>query len=237
MKHQCIAWLWARARWTRRLSGPVDISVVRILLLCAMVASARAQPPVEATSSFRPDLLLDLPYSAQLELDLSSMPGWPAGPPSAVLTSDYRLRMLEERWRLRSRYGVIPSDQAPLRSSLLHQTQIANHPRLNFVQELHFPGGRPLAGLQFERRDFLLKGDRLGIRSISDLQAIARGAGMFGTQAQSDMLSLLGWRSHSQLEWQLGEPTHELQWRFSAGVDRRATSQKSAINLQLVRRF
>jgi len=50
-------------------------------------------------------------------------------------------------------------------------------------------------------------------------------------------LSLLGWRSHSRLVWQLGEPKHELQWQFSAGFDRRATTQGSRVDLQVLRRF
>ncbi len=219
-----------------RLPGPLKRSAVRILLLGAMVTTARAQSPVEQTTSFHPDLLLNPLQSMHLELDLLSSPGWSAGTASAVFTSDYRLRMLGERAQLQNRYGVSPVDQATLRSSLLHQTPIA-HPQLSFVQELRFPGGRPLAGLHFERKDFLFKGDQLGVRSTSDIQALARGIGLSGTQAQGDVLSLLGWRSHSRLEWQLGDPIRELQWRFSASVDRRATIQKSVINLQLLRRF
>ncbi len=218
------------------LPGPLKRSAVKVLFLSALVAIARAQSPVEPTPSFHPDVLLNLPYSARLELDLRSLPGWSARMASAVLTSDYRLRMLEERAQLQNRYGVSATDPETLGSSLVHQTA-TGHPQLNFIQELRFPGGRPLAGLQFERKDVLFKGDHLGVRSTSDIQALARGVGLSATQSQADVLSLLGWRSHSRLEWQLGDPTRELQWRLSAGVDRRATTQKSGVNLQLLRRF
>jgi hypothetical protein len=219
------------------LPRPRKVKTGTALILCAVVAAARAQSPAERTVPADPDLLLNLPYSTRLELALPSWSGESAGSGSAVLTSDYRLRMLEERAQPQTRYGVNLSDPANARSTLLHQTPIPGHPRLNFIQELRFPGGRPLAGLQFERRNFLFEGDHLSIRSASDLQALTRGIGLSATEAEGDVLSLLGWRSHSRLVWELGEPSRELQWRLSAGIDRRATVQKSSVSLQMLRRF
>jgi len=203
------------------LPGLRTVRTGTALLLCAMVAAAQAQSPVERPVSADPDLLLNLPYSMRLELGLSSRSGGSAGTGSAVLTSNYRLRMLEERAQQQARYGVNLVDHATSRSYLL----------------LRFPGGRPLAGLQYERKNFLFEGDRLSIRSTSDIQTLARGLGLSGTEAEGDVLSLLGWRSHSRLAWELGNPTRELQWRFSASIDRRAAVQKSAVGLQMLRRF
>src|SRR6266404_5036395 len=129
------------------LPGPRKVRTGTALLLCAVVAAARAQSPVERPVSADPDLLLNLPYSMRLELGLSSKPEWSAGTGSAVLTSNHRLRMLEERTQQQTRYGVNLVDQATSRSHLL----------------LQFPGGRPLAGLQYERKNFLCEGDQLSI--------------------------------------------------------------------------
>ncbi len=203
------------------LPGPRKVRTGTALLLCAVVAAARAQSPVERPASADPDLLLNLPYSMRLELGPPSSPGWSAGTGSAVLTSNHRLRMLEERTQQQTRYGLNLVDQATSRSHLL----------------LQFPGGRPLAGLQYERKNFLFEGDQLSIRSTSDIQTLARGLGLSGTQVEGDALSLLGWRSHSRLAWELGDPTRELQWRFSASIDRRVAVQKSAVSLQMLRRF
>ena len=203
------------------LPGPRKVRTGTALLLCAVLAAARAQSPVERPVSADPDLLLNLPYSMRLELGPSSKPGRSAGTGSAVLTSNHRLRMLEERTQQQTRYGVNLVDPATSRSHLL----------------LQFPGGRPLAGLQYERKNFLFEGGQLSIRSTSDIQTLARGLGLSGTQVEGDALSLLGWHSHSRLAWELGDPTRELQWRFSASIDRRAAVQKSAVSLQMLRRF
>jgi hypothetical protein len=213
------------------------MSIGRILLLWAMVAAARAQPPVDQLVSTDPDLLLNLPYAMRLELGLSSWSGPSPGTASAVFTSVYRLRTLDERTQWGTRFGVHLVDQATLRPSVTHQTPIPGNPQFNFAQELWWPDGRPLTGLQFQRRNFLFEGDQLSIRSTSDVQALARGVGLLGSGAAVDLLSLMGWRSHSRLVWELGEPTRELQWRFSARMDRRGTIQSSAVDLQVMRRF
>jgi len=212
-----------------------------IMLFCATATIVRAQAleeriPVEPAAALDPGALLKLPYSTRLALDA---PSWAAapGPASAVLTQGYRARVLEEKAWHEAHFGVHPMGGAAPGPYLVRETPVAGHPGLNFVQELHWPGARPLAGLQFERKDLLFKGDQLSIRSTSDLQTLARGIGLSGSDTEAGMLSLLGWRSHSRVLWQWGEPTRELQWRFSAGLDRRAATQRGTLNLQMVRRF
>jgi len=198
--------------------------------------TAREHPTAERATAADPAILLNLPYALRLVSDaLMWADGRAATTAPSVLTSDYRARALEEQaWR-EFRFGVHPAD--PWADAyLLHETPVPGHSHLNFVQELRWPG-RTLAGIAFERRDFLFPGDRLSIRSTSDIQALARGIGLSGSDAEAGMLSLLGWRSHSRLLWQWGEPTRELQWQFSASLDRRAAVQSANVSLQLVRRF
>ncbi len=212
------------------------MSVGRILLLWAIVPAAHAQLQPGQPFVGDPDLLLNLPYSMRLELGLTSTPAPPAGARSSVYTSDYWSRADNQASELESRFGVRLQGGALLRPYLAQQVPVPGHPQFNFVQEMRWPGG-PLTGLQFERRDLLFQGDRLSIRATSDLQTLLRGAGLSGSEAEVDVLSLLGWRSHSRLVWQLGEPTRELQWQVSAGFDRRAYVESSSLDLQMLRRF
>jgi len=225
------------------------MSVGRILLMLALAPAAHAQLsqerltlPQEHVGAADPDALLTgLPFSMRLELNrsLSSEPALspaaisPAGSP--VFTSDYWSRSYADRAEWQVRFGIHPAGQ--LVPSLVQSTPIPGHPQFNFVQEMRWPSGKPLTGLQFERRDLLFTGDRLNIRATSDLQTLFRGVGVAGSEAEVDMLSLLGWHSHSRMVWQLGEPTRELQWQFSAGFDRKAYSQSSTVDFQVLRRF
>jgi hypothetical protein len=210
--------------------------VVRILLLLAMVPAVHAQPPEEPSLSADADLRLPgLPYSLRLEAGISPLFALSPAPRSSVLTPDYWLRAYDERKQLETRFGIHLADPA-LRPYLVQQSPVPGHPQFNFVQELRWPGA-PLTGLQFERRNLLFEGDRLTIRATSDLQTLFRGAGLSGSETELDLLSLLGWRAHSRLVWQLGEPTHEWQWQFSAGMDRHAATGTSSLALQVLRRF
>ncbi|TMH76405.1 MAG: hypothetical protein E6H52_06590 [Betaproteobacteria bacterium] len=209
----------------------MKMRIVGILLFSVLVAAAQAQQPQGRLLSADGELLLRLPYSMRLELES------PAGLPSSVFTSDYWSRVYDERAQLASRYGIHLAEPAMFRPYLVQQMPVPGHAHFNFVQELRWPGAMPLTGLQFERKNLLFRGDRLTIRATSDLQTVFRGAGLAGSETEVGVLSLLGWRSHSRLVWQLGEPTHELQWQFSAGMDRRAASQSSTVDLQVLRRF
>jgi hypothetical protein len=196
-----------------------------------MVAVAQAQPPAEQPFSADGDVLLNLPYSMRLELRLSSRSGPSLWTPSAVFTPEYRSRALDERAQLETWFGIHLVDQPALRPYVLRQAPVRDHPQFNFVQG-------PLTGLQFERKDLLFHGDRLSIRATSDAQTLFRGAGLPSSELVVDFLSVLGWRSHSSLVWQLGEPARELQWRFSASIDRRATTvRNSTVELQVLRLF
>jgi len=211
-----------------------------ILLLLAMVPAVHAQSPQEQPLSADPDLLLlGLPYSVRLELGLA--PGLApesaraAAVSSAALTPDDWSRAQNERAPLESRFGIDLADPA-WRPYLIQQSPVPGHTQFNLVQELRWPGA-PMTGLQLERRNLLIEGDRLTIRATSDLQTLFRGAGLSASETELDLLSLLGWRARSRLVWQLGDAAHELQWQFSAGMDRHAAVESSAVQLQVLRRF
>ena len=209
----------------------------RILVLWALASAAHAQSidvPLAAAEREQPQ---SAGFSIRFEPDLASRAGFMPGLDSDVYTSAFRLRTLDERAQRQFRFGLNAVDPGTLLPTLVHQTPIPGSARFNFVQELRWSGGLPLTGLQYERRNFLFAGDRVSIRSTSDVQALARGVGLVGSGAGTDLMSLIGWRSHTQLEWQLGEPTRELQWRFSARMDRRSANQRSAVDLQVLRRF
>jgi len=210
-----------------------------MLLLIALVSPAQAIPlaPPERTEFADSDLLLtNLPYAMRLELGVSSFSGPRLEAPPSVFTSLYWSRAYDERSELEHRFGIHLTDASAFRPYALQQTPVPGHPQFNFVQEWRRPGGA-LSGLQFERKNLFFDGDRLTIRTSSDLTTLARGAGFSGSEAELDVLSLLGWRSHSRLVWQLGEPTREFQWQFSAGYDRHSFVQSSTVDLGLLRRF
>jgi hypothetical protein len=215
-------------------------SIGRILLLLALIPAAHAQLPRDRSSSADPDMLLvGLPFSTRIELGLTPLGGMLAGAPSssAVFTSDYWSRADAERAQLENRFGVHLAMGALLQPTVVQKMAVPGHPQFNFVQELRWPGGQSLTGFQFERKNLLFYGDRLSVRATSDLQTLFRGTGLSGSETEVGLMSLLGWRSHSRLLWELGEPKHELQWQFSAGFDRRAAVQSSSVDLRVVRRF
>lgn len=207
-----------------------------ILLLWTIVPAAHGQPPLGEPLSPDPDVsLLGPPYSLHLEPGSSTLASSPAGARSPVLTPDYWSRTYDERIELQTRFGINLIDGS-WRPTLVQQSPVPGHPHLNFVQEFRWQGA-PATGLQFERRNLLLDGDRLTLRATSDLQTLFRGAGFSGSDTELEILSLLGWRSHSRLVWQLGEPAHEWQWQFSAGMDRHAGAESSTLDFRVLRRF
>jgi hypothetical protein len=209
------------------------MSIGRIIFLMALAPAVQAQlPQAEQSLTAEPSaMVLGVPFSMRLELGSPLIASR-----SSVFTSDYWSRAYTQRAELENRFGIHLVDSA-MRPYLVQQTPVPGHPQFNFVQELRWPGGNPLTGLQFERKNLLFLGDRLSIRATSDLQTLIRGVGLAGSEAELDVLSLLGWRSHSRLVWELGEPTRELKWQFSAGFDRRAYVQSSSVDLQVLRRF
>ena len=178
----------------------------RILLLLALVPAAHAQLRQERTFAADPDVLLvGLPFTMRVELGLTPLGGLMAGTPSSVFTADYWSRADAERAQLERRYGVHLAMGALLQPTLVQKTPVPGHPQFNFVQELRF-GRQALTGLQFERKNLLFHGDRLSIRATSDVQTLFRGAGLSGSETEVDVLSLLGWRSHSRLKRGLTGP-------------------------------
>jgi hypothetical protein len=205
------------------------MSIGRILILLALAPAAYAQLPAGQPSADPRAVVFGVPFSMRIELGSPLIASR-----SSVFTSDYWSRAYAERAELENRFGIHLTELQPY---LVQQTPVPGHPHFNFVQELRWPGGSPLTGLQFERKDLLFQGDRLSIRATSDLQTLIRGAGFAGSETEVGMLSLLGWRSHSRLVWELGEPTRELRWQFSAGIDRRAYVESSSVDFQVLRRF
>ena len=213
------------------------MSLGRILLLLTLLPAAAHAQLLQERPSADPEVeLIGLPSTMRVELGLTPLGGLMAGPPSSVFTADYWSRANAEWAQLEIRYGVHLAPGALLQPTLVQKTPVPGHPQFNFVQELRF-GRQALTGLQFERKNVLFQGDRLSIRATSDVQTLFRGLGLSGSEAEVDVLSLLGWRSRSRLVWQLGEPKHELQWQFSADVDRRATTQNNKLDLRVLRRF
>jgi hypothetical protein len=206
-----------------------------ILLFLGLAPAAHGQALQGAPLSADPDTpLLSLPYSLRLELGSYTIASSPAGARSPVLTQDYWSRTYDERAQLETRFGIHLIDG--WRPTLVQQSPVPGHPQFNFVQELRWPGAAA-TGLQFERRNLLLEGDRLTLRATSDLQTLFRGAGFSGSDTELELLSLLGWRSHSRLVWQLGEPVREWQWQLSAGMDRHAGAESSRLDFRVLRRF
>jgi hypothetical protein len=214
--------------------------IARVLLLLALTQPALARPPAQETEplSDGPDILvLNTAYGMRFALGLASLPVPPAESASSIFTSVYWSRAYEQRALLDARYGIHAAGGLTLESSSMRRAQGAGSRQFGFVGELRWPSAKPLAGLQFERRDLLLQGDQLSIRATSDVQALFREAGLIKSMAEIDALSLLGWRSHSQLVWQIGEPSRQIQWQFSARYDRRAYVQTDTVALNVLRRF
>jgi hypothetical protein len=251
VQHQCRtlnsamdAPLFGRSRRSRQAdagaSGCLDslkMGIGRILFLLALAPAAHAQLPSAQQASSAVDARLAL-FGVPFSMRFESGSAWIASSAahSSVFTADFWSRDYADRIEWQTRYGIHLMD-ASFRPYLVQQTPIPGHPHFNFVQELHSPGGQSLAGLQFERKDLIFQGDRLSIRATSDLQTLLRGVGLASSEAEVDVLSLLGWRSHSKLVWELGEPTRELHWQLSASVDRRAYVESSSVSLSVQRRF
>ena len=105
------------------------------------------------------------------------------------------------------------------------------------MQEFRLVAGRPLAGLRLVQHNVLMAGDELSVRSGSDVETLARWSGASLSETESNWLSMLGWRSRSELHWKAGDPARQLQWQVNAALDRRAASQKGNIEFRVLRHF
>jgi hypothetical protein len=212
----------------------------KVLLLIMLVQPALARTPLQDAEPYSegPDLmLLDRANGMRIAARFSSL-SMPASPShSSVFTTLYWSRAYEERAQLATRFGVHLTYGLTADASAMPQGPVPDRGPWGFAQEMRWSSARPMTGLMFERHNLLLQGDRLSIRSNSDVQALLRGAGVFSASAENDVLSLLGWRSRSQLLWQVGEPTREIQWQLTARFDRRAYAQTNTVSVGLLRRF
>jgi hypothetical protein len=217
-----------------RSSGILDrfrMSTVRVLLLFALIPPALAQTPPAGRTLFGDSYqtTLEMPSGARFDLGFSEHP--------AGVTPVYWSRSFEEASQLEARFGVHPGQALVFQPTAVEQVPLPGHPQFRFVQELRWPAAQSLTGLQFERKDLLFHGDRVSIRATSDFQAVAQKLGLLKSGPELDALALLGWRSHSQFTWQLGEPTHEIQWQLSARLERRAYAQTGTVGFEALRRF
>jgi len=209
------------------------------ILLLALVQPALASPPAgdEIALTDPPDpMALDVSHGMRLTLESTSLSVVPVVTRTSIFTSLYWSRAYEERARLQDRFGLHWAYGLSFDTIAGRQTPYAVHSPLGYTEDMRW-SAKPMAGFQFERHDLFFQGDHLSIRATSDMQALFRESGMLRSSEEVDALSLLGWRSHSTLVWQLGEPSQEIQWQFSARFDRRAYAQTSTANFSLLRRF
>jgi hypothetical protein len=209
------------------------------VLLVAAMESVLAQPAgdeqlaLASTSSIQA-LDLNVSHGVRLSYEPITLSRFSGLAQPTVFTSMYWSRAHEEKAALAERFGLHWA--YGLSVDPVGNAQYTGHSPLGYPENVHWTA-KAVAGLQIERHDLLFTGDRLSLRSTSDVQALMREAGVFRSSEEVDMLSLLGWRSRSSLVWQMGEPTREIQWQFTAKLDRRAYSQASTANFSLLRRF
>jgi hypothetical protein len=210
---------------------------VFVLALFAFAWTARAQGIGQQSASNEPPPDPGLASSIRIDLELPSGSGRVPAAPSEVLTAEYRSRMLDEAGWLQSHYGLTPGNQTAARVSVHRFSRFPAGAGSVLVQELRLGAGRPLAGLRLEQHNVLLAGDELSLRSGSDVETLARWTGASLSETETSWLSVLGWRSRSELHWKAGDPARQWQWQVNAVLDRRAADHKGNIELRVLRRF
>jgi hypothetical protein len=212
------------------------MSIARVLLLLVLGQPALAQQAPQQTALLAdgPDLAVaEAPYGMRFALGVSSQS---LESRQSIFTSVYWSRAYEQRAQLEARFGLHLTHGFALDPYSLQLEPAAWHPPLGFMSDARW-SAKPRAGFLFERENLLLQGDQLSIRANSDIQTLCREIGLFKSSEEVDALSLLGWRSHSQLLWQIGQPTREIQWQFIARFDRKAYTQTNTMAVSVLRRF
>jgi len=213
------------------------MKLVFTLILCVFSLVTRAQGTGQQSASTDPPHDSVLASLIQIELELSSDSDRMLVASSEVLTAEYRSRMLNQADWLHSRYGLLTADQTVPRVSLHYPSRFPGGPGPEFAQELRLVPGRPLVGLRLEQHNVLMAGDELTLRSGSDVQILAHLTDASLSETESNWLSVLGWRSRSELHWKAGDPTRQLQWQVNAAFDRRAANQHGDIEFRALRHF
>jgi len=208
-----------------------------VLALLVISCAARAQGAGPQGAAAEPPSDGSPGSSIRIELELQDDPGRVPAAPSEVFTSEYRARLLDEAGWLQSHYGLRPADQSAAAISVHHVSRLPGESGPVLVQEFRLVAGRPLAGLRLVQRDVLMAGDELSVRSGSDVDSLVRWSGASLSETESNWLSVLGWRSRSELHWKAGDPARQLQWQVNAALDRRAASQKGNIEFRVLRHF
>ena len=215
------------------------MSIARMLLLLVLGQPALAQQAPQGTGLLAdgPDLAVaQVPHGMRFALGVSSQSNLQLESRQSIFTSVYWSRAYEQKAQLEARFGVHLTHGFTFDPYSLQLEPAAWHPPLGFMRDARW-SAKPRAGFLFERENLLLRGDQLSIRANSDIQTLCREIGLFKSSEEVDALSLLGWRSHSQLLWQIGQPTREIQWQFIARFDRKAYTQTNTMAVTILRRF
>jgi hypothetical protein len=205
--------------------------------LCCLLAAAW---PVAAQPSSEPacrPLASGTARARAVEFCLDSWSAPVGQTHSAVLEPSYWERVRVEQHEFEMRFGlhamrglafesfVVTESATPIRTS----PASAVSPHLSAVERF--------AGLRWERDNVLLPGDRVTARAASEVQVLARAAGLIQSSEQAEALALLGLRSRLQLAWELGEPERRIQWQLVTRLDRRRDEANETISLRATRRF
>jgi len=208
-----------------------------VLLLALGQRAAALSPGLPSSPTDEPGLAsLDVSHGLRLSVERGTLTSEPDTQRSSVFTALYWSRAYEARSQLVERFGLHWAYGVSFDGVEPQGVGYTHHSPLGYADEARW-SAKPVAGLRFERQNLFLQGDRFSLRATSDMQTFLREVGVMRSTEEVDCLSLLGWRSHSVLVWQVGEPTREIQWQFAARFDRRAYSQSNSANFSLLRRF
>jgi hypothetical protein len=211
--------------------------------LCFVAGTAAAQPPAadapaSTTHPICRPTLSGSPRGADFSVCLDS---WTPGPEelkSSVFADSYWERVRIERSEFQMRLGLHSVRGLAFESFVVHDETVPPpqaRPGLVVAPRLSAP--ERFAGLRWERDNLLFDGDRVTLRAASEMQLLARAAGLLQSPEQAEALSLLGFRSRLQLDWQLGEAERRIHWHLTARVDRRREDASSSLTLRATRRF
>jgi len=156
---------------------------------------------------------------------------------SPVLAPAYWDRLGIEQWQIQTRFNVHPVGGLALGRVAAAQALASNPGSGSRLLIAENAGVERYGGLRWAEENFLLRGDRISVSAASEVQLLAREMDVLQSLQQAELLSLLGWRSRLQLNWQLGEPQRQIQWQLVSRLDRRSGEANETIRLQALRRF
>ncbi|HUN93058.1 MAG TPA: hypothetical protein VMU33_13445 [Burkholderiaceae bacterium] len=160
---------------------------------------------------------------------------------SSVLMPRYYDRVRAEQREIQARFGLHAVHGVAFESSISMDQAQGDAASAGTVRREPFvmrqsPTER-LAGLRYDRDDVFVPGDRISIRAASDMQLLAKAAGLAQAPESTEALALLGLRSRVQFTWQVGDAGRALHWEAGARIDRRKDEVTSVVTLRMLRRF